>query len=145
MTCISCADAGSPAVWCRYVFVYPSPPLLFFTVSMISNLLFVLNFHLRMVRLWWRIAVVQSEEQSTSHHYNSKHCYSSCSDPVLRKSGVIFLNGARVTKVFQPLKQRCCGTRKVQCIFHHEDGDKVISLLLLLSGDVETNPGPGNN
>jgi hypothetical protein len=42
-----------------------------------------------------------------------------------------------------PLKHRCCGVRKVQYHFHHEDCPNVVTILLMLSGDVETNPGPG--
>jgi hypothetical protein len=69
-----------------------------------------------------------------------------CADHVLGKGNVShegFIEGAPVTRIYQPLKHRCCGRRKVHYILHEEDGPKVISLLLLLSGDVETNPGPG--
>jgi hypothetical protein len=69
-----------------------------------------------------------------------------CSDHVLGRGSVNhegFFKGSPVTRVCYPLNHNCCGKRKVQYIFHEEDGPKVVSLLLLLSGDVETNPGPG--
>ena len=51
--------------------------------------------------------------------------------------------GIPATKVCHPLKHKCLGARKVEYILHHEDGPKIVTMLLLLSGDVETNPGPG--
>jgi hypothetical protein len=115
----------------------------------VRNLLFMLGFHIPMVGFWWGVAAVQSEDQYISHHCISKCCYSGCSmcsDHVLGRGSVNqegFFKGAPVTRVCHPLNRNCCGRRRVQYIFQEEDGPKVISLLLLLSGDVETNPGPG--
>jgi hypothetical protein len=84
--------------------------------------------------------VVQSKDESTSRHSNSKCCYnrSICTDPALGK-------GCVITEAFSegmpfPLSSKCCGAKEVHC----KDGPKVVAFLLLLSGDVETNPGPGN-
>ena len=52
-------------------------------------------------------------------------------------------NGTLATKVCHPLKHKCRGARKVEYILLDEDGPKIVTMLLLLSGDVETNPGPG--
>ena len=127
----------------KYVFIILVPVI-------ITSVRVVLTLHIPMVGFWWRVAAVQSEDQYTSHHYNSKCCYSGCSmcsDPVLGRGSVShegFLEGAPVTKVCHPLSHKCCGRRKVQYIFHRKDGAAVIfHILLLLSGDVETNPGPG--
>ena len=96
--------------------------LLILTASepLINNTLQMLSLHLPMVGLWWRIAVVQSGKQSSSSH--SKYRYSRCSDPVLRNSGVLSNSATNQT------------TEPTRGWFPH--------LLLLLSGDVETNPGP---
>ena len=113
---------------------------------MVSNLLIVLKLHLPMVGMWWYIALVQSEEQSMSCHHHSKLCYSVCSHYELGKRSVIpgsVFEGIPATKVCHPLKHRRLGERKVEYIIHDEDGPKIVTMLLLLSGDVETNPGPG--
>ena len=113
---------------------------------MVSNLLIVLKLHLPMVGMWWYIALVQSEEQSMSCHHHSKLCYSMCSHYELGKRSVIpgsVFEGIPATKVCHPLKHKRLGARKVEYIIHDEDGPKIVTMLLLLSGDVETNPGPG--
>ena len=114
---------------------------------MVSNLLIVLKLHLPMVGMWWYIALVQSEEQSKSCHHNSKLCgCSMCSHHELGKGCVIpgsVFEGIPATKVCHPLKHKCLGARKVEYIIHNQDGPKYVTMLLLLSGDVETNPGPG--
>ena len=121
----------------------------FSTAWMISSLLLMLNFHLPCTRLWWQLAAIQCRELSTSRQYCSKYCYSGCSmcsDRELGKGCVVpagFYRGKPVTKVCHPLKYKCCGARRVQYILYDQEGPKVISLLLLLSGDIETNPGPG--
>ena len=110
---------------------------------MVSNLLIVLKLHLPMVGMWWYMALVQSEAQSTSRHHHSKLCYSVCSHHELGKRSVIpgsVFEGIPATKVCHPLKHKCLGARKV---IHDQDGPKIVTMLLLLSGDVETNPGPG--
>ena len=123
----------------------------FCAVSMVSNLLIVLKLHLPMLGMWWYMALVQSEEQSTSRHHNSKLCYgdcSMCSHHELGKGCVIsesVFEGIPATKVCHPLKLKCVGARKVEYILHDEDGPKIVTMLLLLSGDVESNPGPGND
>ena len=92
----------------------------------------------------------QSEHQTKSRHYNSKYCHSGCpmcSNRELRRGNIIpmgVFKGRPVTKVVHPLKYKCGGARKVQYIIHNEDGPEVTSVLLQLSGDVESNPGPGN-
>ena len=68
-----------------------------------------------------------------------------CSNRELGKGCVISesVEGIPATKLCHPLKHKCLGARKVEYILHHEDGPKIVTMLLLLSGDVETNPGPG--
>ena len=122
---------------------------MFVTVSMVSNLLIVLKLHLPMVGMLWYMALIQSEEQSMSRHHNSKLCYggcSVCSHHELGKGCVIprsVFGGIPATKVCHLLKHKCLGARKVKYIIHDQDGPKIVTMLLLLSGDVETNPGPG--
>ena len=98
--------------------------LLILTASepLINTTLQMLSLHLPMVGLWWRIAIVQSGKQSSSSH--SKYRYSRCSDPVLRNSGVLSNSATATNRTTEPTRGW----------FPH--------LLLLLSGDVETNPGP---
>ena len=112
---------------------------------MVSNLLIVLKLHLPMVGMWWYMALVQSEVQSTSRHHNSKLCgCSMCSHHELGKGcDIPGFEGIPATKVCHPLKHKCLGAREVEYIIHDEDGLKIVTMLLLLSGDVETNPGPG--
>ena len=91
--------------------------------SLIKNTLQMLSLHLPIVGLWWRIAVVQSGTQSSSSHSNRCHSSSSvCSDPVPRNCGVPSKSVSDQTS--QPRRKQFS------------------RLLLLLSGDVETNPGP---
>ena len=71
-----------------------------------------------------------------------------CSHHELGKGCVIpesIFEGIPATKVCHPLKHKCLGVRKVEYILHDEDGPKIVTMLLLLSGDVEKNPGPGNH
>ena len=123
--------------------------LLLIIVVMVKNMSIMVNFHLPLVGLWWGVAVVQSREQSSSRDYSSKCCYSGCSmcsDHELGKGRIAsecVFEGRPATKVCFPLKHRCCGVRKVQYVFHHEDHANIVTVLLMLSGDVETNPGPG--
>ena len=100
---------------------------------------------------WWRFAVLMSEEDSHSRYYKSKirfcHC-SMCSHSLLRNGCVMTRHsksGVPVTMVVQPLKHKCCRRRRVKFIVHSRDSRRVISLLLMLAGDVETNPGPLGN
>ena len=121
----------------------------FFITVMTKNMSFMVNFLLPLVGLWWGVAVVQSREQSSSRHYSSKCCYSGCSmcsDHELGKGRIVpesVFEGKPATKICFPLKHRCCGVRKVQYVFHDEDRPNTVTILLMLSGDVETNPGPG--
>ena len=101
---------------------------------------------------WWRFAVLMSEEDSHSRYYKSKLRFcpcSMCSHSLLRNGCVMTRHsksGVPVTMVVQPLKHKCCWRRRVKFIVHSRDSRRVISLLLMLAGDVETNPGPlGNN
>jgi hypothetical protein len=108
----------------------------------LTSLHLVLGLHITMVGFWWGVAAVQSEDQNLSHHCIPKYCYSGCSmcsDHVLGR-GSVNQEGFSVTRVCHC---NCCRRRKVQYIFHEKDGLTVVSLILLLSGDVEANPGPG--
>ena len=96
------------------------------------------------------LAVTESKEQASSRHYISKNCYNNCSmcvHPHLRNGSVVTRVSSRgipVTMVIPPLKSKCCGKRSVQYIIHNDtEHSTVISGLILLAGDVETNPGPG--
>ena len=100
--------------------------------------------------LWWRFAKDQSLEHSKSRHYNSKYCYNDCymcSHNWLRKGTIVtcWKDEIPTTMVVPPLKQKCCQKRVVIYITPNVNGPpRVIRQLLILAGDVETNPGPGN-
>ena len=120
------------------------------SVAMCNNLDIMLNLQGSAIVLLLALAVTESEEQASSRHYISKNCYNNCSlcaHPHLRNGSVVTRvssRGVPVTMVVPPLKSKCCGKRSVQ-YFIYEDAEhtKVISGLILLAGDVETNPGPG--
>jgi hypothetical protein len=92
----------------------------------------VLGLHIPM-GFWWGVAAVQSEDQYISHHKCHCHLFGKGS---VNQEG--FSKGAPV------IRDNYWERRKVQSISHKKDDAKVVSLILLLSGDVETNPGPGN-
>ena len=104
------------------------------------------------VALFWRyFAVEQSKEQSKSRHYSSKHCYDNCimcSHHLLRNGTVQtrdWKDNVPVTMLVLPLKQKCSHKRVIKYIIPKVSGPpRVIHQLLMLAGDVETNPGPGN-
>jgi hypothetical protein len=50
--------------------------------------------------------------------------------------------GVLLTRVVFPLKQKCCGVRMINYIIQDANGRSIRLQLLLLAGDVETNPGP---
>ena len=107
-----------------------------------------LNFPL--VLFWWIFADQQSKEQSKSRHYNSKHCYDNCamcSHHLLRNGTVqtqYWEDSIPVTMVVLPLKGKCSHKRVIKYIIpRSQDPPRVIHQLLMLAGDVETNPGPG--
>ena len=87
--------------------------------------------------------MVHSEEQSIPQRYNSKHRYDGCH--ILGNGGVAILKGivlkTPATLVCQLLK--CCVASVFQYTYGCEAWCDLIPLLLLLCGDVETNPGPG--
>ena len=102
-----------------------------------------------LIMIWWRLALMASEEDMNSRYYKSKqhHCKCAmCRDHLLR-NGCVFthsvVEGVSVTVVVLPLKHKCCQKRRVKFILHSSGSVKVITLLLMLAGDVETNPGPG--
>ena len=117
---------------------------------MYHNFDMMLNLQGSAIVLLNELAVAESEEQASSRHYISKNCYDNCSmcaHPHLRNGSVVTRvssRGVPVTMVVPPLKSKCCGKRSVQYIIHNDDEHStVISGLILLAGDVETNPGPG--
>ena len=117
---------------------------------MSNNFDMMLNLQGSAIVLLLALAVTESEEQASSRHYISKNCcgnYSMCTHPHLRNGSVVTRvssRGVPVTMVVSPLKSKCCGIRKVQYIMHEDaEHSTVISGLILLAGDVETNPGPG--
>ena len=116
---------------------------------MCNNLDMMLNLQGSVIVLLFALAVTESEEQASSRHYISKNCYDNCpmcAHPNLRNGSVVTRvssRGVSVTMVVPPLKSKCCGKRNVQYIIHNDDEHStVISGLILLAGDVETNPGP---
>ena len=116
--------------------------------SALANLNLALYFNAPLMVFWWRFAVLMSEEDSHSRYYKSKLRFcpcSMCSHSLLRNGCVMTRHsksGVPVTLVVQPLKHKCCRRRRVKFIVHSRDSRRVISLLLMLAGDVETNPGP---
>ena len=119
--------------------------------SALANLNLALYLNTPLMVFWWRFAVLMSEEDSHSRYYKSKMRFcpcSMCSHSLLRNGCVMTRHsksGVPVTMVVQPLKHKCCRRRRVKFIVHSRDSRRVISLLLMLAGDVETNPGPLGN
>ena len=99
----------------------------FFVVSLIKNTLLMLSQHLPMMILLWRVAAVQPEEQYDSEHCNSKSSCFTKSDSVLRNFCILYYIILNWTTSIAM-----------------DDSIRLFALLLLLlCGDVETNPGPG--
>ena len=75
---------------------------------------------------WWKLAINQSDGMTKPSPSNGKYC-NTCKDVLssLRQNW----------KYFQ--------RRGLSCSVHHFDYLMVTLLLLMLAGDVETNPGPG--
>ena len=115
-----------------------------------QHLNFALYLNSPLIVIWWRFAVLMSERESNSRYYKSKqrHCNCSmCSHHLMRNGCVVtrLYNGkVPVTMVIPRLKHKCCQRRRVKFIVCKPESTRVISLLLMLAGDVESNPGPGN-
>lgn len=98
--------------------------------------------------LWWQLSVSESKNYYISRHSCPPPCYCfMCTHKWLSKGCVITHTGQdgvpNVSVVVSPLKSRCCQMRRIRFIFHCGSHSEVVSLLLILAGDVETNPGPG--
>lgn len=113
------------------------------------NVNLVLYANSPLMAILWRTAVICSLEQSQSRHHTAKHCYTGCplcSHKWLRNGCTITRansDGVPVTMVVSPLKQKCSRMRRVSFVVHsNPDSPNLISTLLILAGDVETNPGP---
>ena len=121
-------------------------------VSVLYDLYVMIGLNFAITLFLWRFAKNESREHSKSRHYNSKYCYDDCymcSHRWLRSSIVTTVtcwqDEVPVTMVVPPLKHKCCHMRVVNYIIPNVNGPpRVIRQLLLLAGDVETNPGPGN-
>ena len=90
--------------------------------------------------------MLMAEEDAKSRYYKSKLRFCPSSHSLPRNGCVMthpFKSGVPVTMAVQPLKRKCRRRRRVKFIVHGRDSKRMISLLLMLAGDVETNPGPG--
>ena len=90
--------------------------------------------------------MLMAEEDANSRYYKSKLRFCPSSHSLPRNGCVMthpFKSGVPVTMAVQPLKRKCRRRRRVKFIVHGRDSKRMISLLLMLAGDVETNPGPG--
>ena len=92
--------------------------------------------------LWWKLAVTESEGTTKTRFRNGPHC--SCSMCTNHRNGCTIARG-NISTVILPLRDnwKCYRRRRVFCTVHYSDHQVVIPLLLILAGDVETNPGPG--
>ena len=111
-----------------------------FSVAMCNNLDMMLNLQGSAIVLLLALAVTESEEQASSRHYISKNCYNNCSmcaHPHLRNGSAVIRVSSCGVPVTIALKSKCCGKR-----YNDYKHSTVISGLIILAGDVETNPGP---
>ena len=91
--------------------------------------------------LWWKFAITQSDG---THLCKDPHCACPmCINYQLR-------NGCKITHknismVILPLGQnmKCFRRRRVYHIVQYSDHQVTTPLLLILGGDIEINPGPG--
>ena len=99
-----------------------------------------LNFLLSI--LWWKLAVTESEGTTKTRFRNGPHC--SCTMCTNHPNGCTIRRG-NISTVILPLRDnwKCYRRRRVLQTVHYSDHQVVTSLLLILAGDVETNPGPG--
>ena len=122
----------------------------FFTDSVLLDLYVAIALNLAIMFLSWHFAKIESLKHSKSHHYNSKYCYSNChicSHRWFKKGTVVncWKYERPISMVVHPLKHKCCHKRIVYYVIPTVNGSpKIIRQLLLLAGDVEINPGPGN-
>ena len=86
--------------------------------------------------------MTESEGTTKTRFRNGPHC--SCTMCTNHRYGCIIRNG-NVSTVILPLRDncKCYRRRRVFHTVHYSDHQVVTSLLLILAGDVETNPGPG--
>ena len=93
--------------------------------------------------LWWKLAVTESEGTTKTRFRNGPHC--SCSMCNNHRNGCTITRG-NISTVILPLREnwKCYRRRRVLHTVHYSDHQVVTPLLLILAGDVETNPGPGS-
>ena len=119
-----------------------------FLVTAYHNFDMMMNLQGSTIVLLLVLAVTESEKQASSRRYTSKNCYdncSMCSHPHIRNGCVVTRvssRGVTVTMVVPPLKSKR-RVRYIMIIHNDSEHSTVISDLILLAGDVETNPGPG--
>ena len=88
--------------------------------------------------------MTESEGTTKTRFRNGRHC--SCTMCTNHRYGCTIRNG-NVSTVILPLRDnwKCYRRRRVFRTVHYSDHQVVTSLLLILAGDVEPNPGPGES
>ena len=105
----------------------------------LQNKVIILMMNSPVVYLWWRLLTSQSEGDFRSHH-STLECH--CSKFSI-KYGTSTERRKIILTLIVSLFMRCIGKKRIKYDIHYSDNQIVLSQLLLLAGDVETNPGPG--
>ena len=110
-----------------------------FFIGDITRYLFALNFLL--VLLWWKFAITESERKLGPHLYKGPCC--SC--PMFTNRKLQYGCTTAYNNASIPLSDDWKWYRRRRDLFtiHYSDLQVLAPLKLLLCGDVETNPGPG--
>ena len=105
----------------------------------ITRYLLALNFLL--VLLWWKLAITESEATLKPHPYKGPCC--SC--PMFTNHKLQYGCTTAYNNASIPLHDDWEWYRRRRSLFtiHYSDLQVLAPLKLLLCGDVETNPGPG--
>ena len=115
----------------------------FSTVSTLWNVIALFSLTIPLMLIWWHLAISQTSNYPT--YFKPKHFYKkhyNCSYDWPRNSSFAHEGGSEVAVVVMvsPHKQKC--DQKSNTKFKAYESS-VNSHLLMLAGDVESNPGPG--
>ena len=129
-------------VLCIYVNIFLHTIIVISVVCVGEILRYELYLNFLLTILWWKLAVTESEGTTKTRFRNGPHC--SCTMCTNHRNGCTITRG-NVSMVILPLRDnwKCYRRRRVLHTVHYSDHKVVTSLLLILAGDVETNPGPG--
>ena len=122
-------------------YLYLTLLMLCFSIGDITRYLLALNFLL--VLLWWKLAITESEGTLRPHLYKGP-CGSMCTNHKLQYGCTTAYKNASINTL-PPLHDDWKWYRRRRSLFiiHYSDLQVLAPLTLLLCGDVEINPGPG--